>query len=61
VRVNREKVTSQSRLVRPGDVLTIALAGGVRVVRVKALAQRRGDASAARTLYEDETGPTPEV
>ena len=61
MRVNREKITSQSRLVRLGDVLTIAFAGGVRVIRVNAIAERRGDAATARMLYEDENGSRPEL
>ena len=37
----------------PGDVLTLSAGGTVRVIRVVALAQRRGPASEARLLYED--------
>jgi ribosome-associated heat shock protein Hsp15 len=53
VRVNREKVVAPSRLVRPGDVLTLALGGGVKVIRVCGIAERRGGAEEARRLYED--------
>ncbi len=53
VRVNREKVGAASRLVRPGDVLTLALGGGVRVIRIRGIAARRGGAEEARLLYED--------
>ena len=42
VRINREKVRSASRLVRPGDVLTLAIGRAVRVVRIDGLAERRG-------------------
>lgn len=59
VRVNREKNDSASRLIRAGDVLTIALESGVRVLRVVALGERRGPAPAARLLYEDLTPPEP--
>ena len=55
VRVNREKVRDASRLVRPGDVLTLGLGRGVRVVRVLAIAERRDSFSLARLLYEEET------
>jgi ribosome-associated heat shock protein Hsp15 len=59
VRVNREKVTSASRLVRSGDVLTLALGRGVRVIRVCAIAQRRGSFQQAQQLYREEAvGPT---
>ncbi len=55
VRVNREKDISASRLVRPGDVLTLALGRGVRVIRVRAIAERRGSFEEAQRLYEDAT------
>lgn len=54
VRVNREKVSSASRLVRVGDVLTLALNRGVRVVRICDLADRRGDFATAQRLYEEQ-------
>jgi ribosome-associated heat shock protein Hsp15 len=53
VRVNRERVAAASRLVRPGDVLTIALTRNVRVVVVRAIGARRGSAAEAQHLYED--------
>jgi ribosome-associated heat shock protein Hsp15 len=53
VRVNREKVVAPSRLVRPGDVLTLALGGGVKVIRVCGIAERRGGAEEARALYDE--------
>jgi ribosome-associated heat shock protein Hsp15 len=55
VRVNRERVLAASRLVRPGDVLTIALGHGVRVVVVRGIGDRRGSAAAAQHLYEELT------
>lgn len=57
VRVNREKSDSASRPVRVGDVLTVALDPGVRVLRVVLLGERRGPAAEARLLYEDLTAP----
>jgi ribosome-associated heat shock protein Hsp15 len=53
VRVNRERVGAASRLVRPGDVLTIALRRGVRVIVVRGICDRRGSAAQAQALYED--------
>ena len=53
VRVNRVKVTAASRFVRPGDVLTLGIGQTVRVVRVLALAERRGSYTEAQQLYED--------
>lgn len=40
-------------MVRPGDVLTFARGENVRVIKIVALAARRGPAAAARELYED--------
>ncbi len=57
VRVNRERNDSASRPVRVGDVLTVALESGVRVLKVVALGDRRGPASEARLLYEDLSPP----
>lgn len=54
VRVNRDKVLAASRLVRAGDVLTLALPQGVKVIRIVATAERRGSSEAARGLYLDE-------
>ena len=39
--------------VKAGDVLTIGLDRSVRVLKVIGFAERRGDAAAARVLYED--------
>lgn len=55
VRINREKHDNAARLVKVGDVLTIALGSGVRVVKISAMASRRGPAAEAQTLYEDLT------
>lgn len=43
--------------VRTGDVLTFPLGPHVRVIKVLALASRRGPAPEARTLYEDLAPP----
>jgi ribosome-associated heat shock protein Hsp15 len=51
VRVNGARVRSASHALKHGDVLTIALDGSVRLWRVEGFAERRGDATAARTLY----------
>jgi ribosome-associated heat shock protein Hsp15 len=52
VRVNRVRAAKASQMLRPGDVLTLALAGRVRVLRVVAPGERRGPAVEARRLYE---------
>jgi ribosome-associated heat shock protein Hsp15 len=53
VRVNGVRADAPSRLVRPGDVITIALDRRVRVLKVLGYAERRGSATDARPLYED--------
>jgi ribosome-associated heat shock protein Hsp15 len=57
VRINREKTENAARPVKIGDVLTIALDSGVRVLRIAGLASRRGPAAEARQLYEDLAPP----
>jgi ribosome-associated heat shock protein Hsp15 len=59
VRVNREKVSSASRLVREGDVLTLALGRGVRVICIRAIAERRGSYEQAQLLYEEHAAALP--
>ncbi len=51
IRINKQKVNSPSRQVRPGDVLTLALGRTVVVLTILALAARRGSADLAQTLY----------
>ena len=53
VRINSVRETAPGHAVKPGDVLTIALDRSVRVLKVIGFSERRGDASAARALYED--------
>ena len=53
VRVNREKVIAPSRIIRPDDVLTIAIGTRIRVLRVKGIAPRRGSAPEASALYDE--------
>ncbi len=45
------------KLIRPGDTIAIGGAADARVWRVLEIAERRGPASLARTLYEDLTPP----
>ena len=58
VRINREKNGSAARLLRPGDVLTIGSGAGVRVLRVRAMSERRAPAAEAARLYEELTPPS---
>lgn len=53
LRVNGEATAKPHRAVGAGDVLTFALHGRVRVVRILDVGERRGPAPEARDLYED--------
>lgn len=59
VRINRVRALKPSRLVHLGDVLTVVIAGKVRIAKVADLGTRRGPAKEARMLYED-LSPSPE-
>jgi ribosome-associated heat shock protein Hsp15 len=53
VRVNGARIRAAGREVKCGDVVTVALDRRVRVLQICALAPRRGDAEAARGLYQE--------
>ena len=61
VRLNKVKVVKPAHEVGPGDVITLAIHGRVRVLKVLAIAARRGPASEAQTLYEDMADPVPDA
>ena len=53
VRINGVREKTPGHGVKAGDVVTVALDRSVRVLKVLGFAERRGDAQAARGLYED--------
>ncbi|MDE0204383.1 MAG: RNA-binding S4 domain-containing protein [Rhodospirillaceae bacterium] len=53
IRVNGRRITKAHRTVGPGDVLTFVQGRMVRIVRILAVAERRGPAPEARKLYEE--------
>ncbi len=53
VRVNGQPVSKSATTVRPGDVLTFAQGGRIRVIRVRDIGLRRGPATEAQMLYDD--------
>ncbi len=57
VRINGVREKSAGHAVKIGDVLTVALDGRVRLLKVLAFAERRGDAPSARELYDDMQSP----
>ena len=56
IRLRRDReegrIDKASRLIRPGDQLTFAIASRVIAVKVLALGERRGPPAEARALYE---------
>lgn len=66
LRIGGRVVDRAHAAVRVGDVLSFALRGRVRVLRIEALPARRGPPAEARTLYaelperpvEESGGPT---
>ncbi len=56
IRINRQPTDKAHAKLRPGDVLTVPVRDQVRVVRVLALAVRRGPPAEAVTLYEEVEG-----
>ncbi len=55
VRVNGVRIHAPSRMVRAGDVITVALERHVRVLRVSGLVERRGPTRTAQRLYDELT------
>ena len=53
LRLNGRVVDKAHAIVRPGDVLSFARHGDVRVLKVEALPARRGPPAEARALYRE--------
>jgi ribosome-associated heat shock protein Hsp15 len=58
VRINAVRGDNPAKLVRVGDVLTVALDRHVRVLKILAPGLRRGPYAEARTLYDDLSSPS---
>lgn len=56
VRLNGFRQTSPGHALKAGDVLTVALDARVRILKVAAFSERRGDAPSAQALYEELRG-----
>ena len=52
LRLNGNRVEKPAQPLKAGDILTIGRGGQVLALKVLALAERRGPASLAQTLYE---------
>jgi len=57
VRQNGQILRKANILIKAGDILTFAKADVIRIIKVRALGQRRGPALEAQKLYEDLTPP----
>ena len=55
IRIDGRVIERAHAPIRVGDVLSFALRGQVRVLRVEALPARRGPAAEARSLYSELT------
>lgn len=51
IRLNARRIDRAHQKVAAGDVLTLPLAGGVRVIELLVLPQRRGPAVEAQSCY----------
>jgi len=61
VRIDGASTKKPNATVRPGQVLTFVQHHHVRVIKIIALAERRGPAPEAQLLYEDLAPPTRET
>ena len=57
VRINGVREKAPGHRIKAGDVVTVGLDHSVRVLKVLGFAERRGDATAARVLYDDLQAP----
>jgi ribosome-associated heat shock protein Hsp15 len=55
VRVNGTRIDAPGRMVRTGDVITVALERSVRVLKVVGFSERRGPSGSGDALYEELT------
>ncbi len=53
VRINRQPTDKPHAKLRPGDVLTLALPQGIKVVEILLLPARRGAAPVAQNCYRE--------
>jgi len=53
VRVNGTRIQAPGRMLRRGDVITVALDRAVRVLKVRDFVERRGSAAVGQNLYDE--------
>jgi len=59
VRIDAVRITKPSALVSAPNILTIAYANRIRILKFLLPGTKRGPASQAQTLYEDQTPQLP--
>lgn len=57
MRINQVPTSKSHSRIKAGDVLTFGKSDRIRVIKIIALAARRGPASEAQSLYEDLAPP----
>lgn len=55
VRINKQKIDKASYLIKQDDVLMISFQRHIKIVKIIALAERRGSAIEGQKLYQDLT------
>jgi ribosome-associated heat shock protein Hsp15 len=53
VRINGARIEAPGRMVRLGDIITVALDHAVRVLKVRGFTERRGPPNCGQDLYEE--------
>lgn len=53
IRVNGVRIDAPGRMVQSGDVITVALDRGVRVLKVRGFRERRGAPGSTEGLYDE--------
>ena len=56
-----QRADKPSAAIRPGDTLVFTANDRLRIVRVVSCAERRGPASEAQALYDDQSPPPPKT
>jgi len=61
IRVDTEKISSPSRKILAGNVLTITRERDIKIIEILSIADKRGPFSEAQLLYNDLSPPKPEI
>ncbi len=61
IRVDKEKISSPSRKILPGNILTITRQRDIKIIEIVEIADKRGPYKEAQLLYNDLSLPKPEI